>query len=185
MSLDIEAARRERPYSNSEYLGRIGWMLAGPLFRWSPRPLFGWRRFLLRAFGARVGRGVNIYPTAHIEIPWNLDIGDEASIGERAIVYSLGKVSVGPRATISHNAHLCAGTHDYRQPGLPLLRLPIRIGAEAWVCAQAFVGPNSVVGEGAIVGAGAVLNGEVEPWTIVAGNPATFVKRRELATATR
>jgi putative colanic acid biosynthesis acetyltransferase WcaF len=180
MTLDIGAARAARPYTRREYAGRILWMLAWPLFRFSPRPLFGWRRLLLRCFGARVGRGVNVYPSARIEIPWQLSIGDHASIGERVLVYNLGAVDIGARATVSHNAHLCAGSHDYRAPDLPLLRLPIRIGAEAWVCAQAFVGPGSEVGEGAVVGGGAVVNGRVEAWTVVAGNPAVYVKHREL-----
>ena len=180
MSLDIDAARAARPYSRREYVGRILWMLASPLFRFSPRTLFGWRRFLLRCFGAKVGERVHIYPSVLIEIPWNLSIDDDASIGERVLVYSLGPVEIGARATVSHNAHLCAGSHDYRSPALPLLRLPIRIGEEAWVCAQAFLGPGSEIGKGAVVGAGAVSNGKVEPWTVVAGNPAVFVKRREI-----
>jgi putative colanic acid biosynthesis acetyltransferase WcaF len=180
MSLDIDAARAARPYSSNEYLGRVLWMFAQPLFRWSPRPLFGWRRLLLRCFGARVAAGANVYPSVRIEIPWNLELGEGAAIGDRAWIYNLGPVHIGARATVSHNAHLCAGSHDYRDPALPLLRLPIVVGADAWVCAQAFVGPGSVIGEGAVVGAGAVANGEIEAWTVVAGNPARFVKRREL-----
>jgi putative colanic acid biosynthesis acetyltransferase WcaF len=180
VSLDIEAARSARPYSNNEYLGRVLWTLAQPLFRWSPRPLFAWRRLLLRCFGARVGANANVYPSVRIEIPWNLDLGEGAAIGDRAWIYNLGPVRIGARATVSHNAHLCAGSHDYRDPTLPLLRLPIDVGAEAWICAQAFVGPGSVVGEGAVVGAGAVANGEIEAWTVVAGNPARFIKRRAL-----
>jgi putative colanic acid biosynthesis acetyltransferase WcaF len=156
------------------------WMLAWPLFRLSPRPLFGWRRFVLRCFGAKVGRDVNIYPSARIEIPWNLSIDDEASLGENVLVYSLGPVRIGSRTTVSHNAHLCAGSHDYRDPGLPLLRLPITIGADAWICAQSFVGPGVVIGDGAVVGACAVVMQAVEPWTVVAGNPAKFVKNRVL-----
>ena len=180
MSLDIQAARTARPYSRKEYVGRVLWMLAWPLFRLSPRPFFGWRRFMLRCFGASVGRQVHIYPSARVEIPWNLRIGDEASIGENVLVYSLGLVEIGPRTTISHNAHLCAGTHDYRKHGLPLLRLPIRIGADAWICAQSFVGPGVVVGDGAVVGACAVVMGPVDPWVVVSGNPARFVKQRVL-----
>jgi putative colanic acid biosynthesis acetyltransferase WcaF len=183
MSLDIDAARRARPYSGNEYLGRALWMLAQPLFRWSPRPLFAWRRLLLRCFGARVGAGANVYPSVRIELPWKLELGEGAAIGDRAWIYNLGQVRVGPRATVSHNAHLCAGSHDYLDPALPLLRLPIVVGADAWVCAQAFVGPGSVIGDGAVVGAGAVANGEIEAWTVVAGNPARFVKRRELKQA--
>jgi putative colanic acid biosynthesis acetyltransferase WcaF len=180
VSLDIESARAARPYSRLEYLGRVLWALASPLFRFSPRPLFGWRRFLLRCFGARVGRGVHVYPSARVVIPWNLEIGDHASLGEDVLVYDLGPVRIGARATVSHRAHLCAGTHDYRDPALPLRRLPITIGADAWICAQSFVGPGVEVGEGAVVAAGAVAMRAVEPWTVVAGNPAAFVKRREL-----
>ena len=182
MSLDIHAARDARPYSNREYLGRALWALMTPLYRCSPRLLFGWRRFLLRCFGAKVGRAVHIDPSARIEIPWNLDIGDGAAIGAHAWIYSLGPVRIGPRATISHRAHLCAGTHDYTDPALPLLRTGLSIGAEAWVCSDAFVGPGVTVGDGAVVGAAAVAMRDVPAWSVVAGNPARFVKTRELRT---
>ncbi len=171
-----------RPYRRSEYIGRILWALTAPLFRLSPRSLFGWRRFLLRLFGAQVGHQVHIYPTALVYLPWNLTIGDRASIGEWALVYNLGRVTIGASATVSHRAHLCAGTHDYRDSVMPLLRLPIEIGPQAWVCADAFVGPNVRIGEGAIVGAAAVVVRDVPAWQIVAGNPARVVKARELKT---
>lgn len=178
--LDIEHCRRLRPYSRWEYLGRLLWTLATPLFRYSPRPLFGWRRFLLRLFGARIGHAAHVYPSARIYLPWNLNLGDQASIGEWALIYNLGMVVIGMGATISHRSHLCAGTHDYRDPALPLLRLPIEIGPQAWVCADAFVGPDVRIGEGAIVGAGAVVVRDVPAWQIVAGNPARFIKVRHL-----
>lgn len=183
MNLDIDAARSDRPYSPSEYLARVLWALATPLFRLSPRPMYGWRRGLLRAFGARIGRDVHIHPAARIALPWNLRIGDQASIGDRAVVYNLGPVSIGPRSTVSHLAHLCAGSHDYRDPGLPLLRLPITIGADAWVCAQAFIGPGLELGDGCVVAAGAVLTRNVAPWTIVGGNPARQIGERVMREA--
>lgn len=178
--LDVTACREARPYRAREYLGRVLWSLATPLFRLSPRPLFGWRRLLLRAFGARIGRAAHVYPSARIYLPWTLTLGEQASIGEWALIYNLGPVMVGDRATISHRAHLCAGTHDYRDPALPLLRLPIEIGPQAWVCADAFVGPGRRVGEGAIVGAAAVVVSDVPDWQIVAGNPARIIKQRVL-----
>ena len=137
---------------------------------------------LLRLFGARIGRHAHVYPSARIYLPWNLSLGDQASIGEWALIYNLGPITIGDRATVSHRAHLCAGTHDYRDPALPLLRLPIEIGAQAWVCADAFVGPGRSVGEGAIVGAAAVAVSDVAPWQIVAGNPARVIKTRVLYT---
>jgi putative colanic acid biosynthesis acetyltransferase WcaF len=176
---DIAANRSATKYRRSELLRRVLWALAKPLFRFSPRVFFGWRRLLLRLFGARVGRAVNIYNTAVIYFPWNLEIGDWSSIGEHALVYNLGTVRIGSNCTISQRAHLCAGTHDYSDPALPLLKPPIEIGDQAWVCADAFVGPGVTIGEGAVVGARAVAVREVEPWAVVAGNPARMVARRE------
>ena len=178
--LNVEKNRRARKYSSGELARRVLWTLAQPLFRFSPRPCFGWRRFLLRCFGAKVGHSVHVYPTATIYFPWNFEAGDETAIGERALIYNLGRVTVGDRTTISHRVHLCAGTHDYTKAEFPLVRANIDIGSEAWLCADAFVGPGVKVGEGAIVGARAVAIKDVETWTIVAGNPARLIKRREI-----
>jgi putative colanic acid biosynthesis acetyltransferase WcaF len=177
--LDVERNRRAQKYSPNEMGGRVCWMLLRPLFRFSPRPCFRWRNFLLRLLGAKIGRGVHIYNSAMIYYPWQLVAGDESAIGEYAFVYNLGLVTIGARATISHRAHLCAGTHDYTKPEFPLLRLPITIGEQAWICADAFVGPGVTVGEGAIVGAAAVVTKDVAPSMIVAGNPAREIRRRE------
>jgi putative colanic acid biosynthesis acetyltransferase WcaF len=179
--LDIEQNRRARKYSPGEMIRRVLWIFVQPLFRFSPRPCFGWRRFLLRCFGAKIGRNVHAYPSAMIYFPWNLEAGDQSAIGEYAFIYNLGRVTIGARATISHRAHLCAGTHDHTRPDFPLLRPPIAIGTDAWVCADACVGPGVAVGEGAIVGAGAVVMKDVKPWMIVIGNPARVIKRREIA----
>ena len=182
--LDIAANRRAKKYSNTETARRVLWGIFQCFFRFSPRILFGWRRFVLRCFGARIGRDVHIYNSAVIYMPWNLEVGDWSGIGERAFTYNLGRVSIGSKATISHGAHLCAGTHDYTKPDLPLLKSPIRIGDFAWVCADAFVGPGVNVGEGAILGARAVAVKDVDPWNIVAGNPAVCVKKRVVKTET-
>lgn len=158
---------------------RILWSFAQPLFRFSPRPFFGWRRFLLRCFGAKIGRSVHIYPSATIYLPWNLNVGDQSAIGEYAFIYNLGPVILGERVTISHRAHLCAGTHDHTKRDFPLIRPPITIASDAWICADAFVGPDVTVGKGAIVGARAVAMKDVEPWSIVVGNPARESKKRD------
>lgn len=180
--LDIAANRRSKKWSRSELLGRLIWEVVGaPLMALSPRPLWGLRRALLRLFGAHVGRDVHIYPSVKIAVPWNLRIGDFAAVGANAIIYSLGPIEIGARVTISQFAHLCAGTHDYLSPTFDLLKPPIIVGADAWVCANAFVGPGVRIGERAIVGACAVVTREVDPGTIVAGNPARFVRVRPLS----
>lgn len=177
--LDIEQNRRARKYSLGEMVRRVLWSLAQPLFRFSPRPCFAWRGFLLRCFGAKIGHSVHIYPSATIYLPWNLDVGDESAIGEYAFIYNLGPVTLGKRVTISHRAHLCAGTHDHTKRDFPLVRPPIMIGSDAWICADAFVGPDVTIGEGAVVGARAVAMKDVKPWSIVVGNPARESKKRD------
>lgn len=183
--LDISKNRKTSKYPLQIMFCRILWGLCRPLFRFSPRQFFSWRRFLLRLFGAKIGRHVHVYNSAVIYMPWNLEIGDWSAIGELVYVYNLGRVSIGSRATISHRAHLCAGTHDYQDATLPLLKPPISIGDESWVCADAFIGPGVTVGEGAVVGARSVVVKNVPPWQVVAGNPAKSIKKRILKTDTR
>jgi len=180
LQLDISANRTTVKYPRGVQLLRILWGGCRPLFRFSPRVFFGWRCMLLRMFGAKVGSNVHVYNSAVIYMPWNLEIGDWSSIGEQAFVYNLGRVTIGSRTTISQRAHLCAGTHDFTDPALPLLKPPILIGDQAWVCADAFVGPGVSVGEGAVIGARAVVVKDVDAWHVVAGNPAKFIKMRIL-----
>ena len=137
---------------------------------------------MLRAFGAKIGRHVHIYPSVVIYLPWNLEVHDFGAIGDGAFIYNLAPVTVGSRATISHRAHLCGGTHDFTKRDFPLLRLPIKIGEQAWIGADAFIGPGVTVNEGAVVGARAVVVKDVAPWMVVVGNPAREVKRREIVT---
>ena len=179
VELNIADNRRAQKYSTSEMLRRVLWGVGSLFFRFSPRPCFGWRRMVLRCFGAKIGKHVNTYPSTRIYFPWNLIVGDWSAIGEDALIYNLGSVSLGEKVTVSHRVHLCAGTHDYTRPDLPLLKPPIEIKNQAWVCADAFIGPGVTVGEGAVVGACAVVIRGVEPWTVVAGNPARYIKRRE------
>src|SRR5262249_52315872 len=179
--LDVEQNRQARKYTSGEMMRRALWTFAQPLFRISPRPCFGWRRFLLRCFGAKIGGRGDIYPSGRVYFPGNLEVGDESAIGEQVFIYNLGRVTLGSRVTISHRAHLCAGTHDHTKPDFPLVRPPIVIGSDAWICADAFVGPGVTVGDGAIVGARAVAMKDVKPLSIVVGNPARESKKREIS----
>ncbi len=183
--VDVEANRRAAKWSRRELAGRALWALSRPLFALSPRPLWGWRRFLLRLFGAKVGRDVHIYPTVRIAVPWTLSIGAQSAVGDRAILYDLGPLTIGERVTISQHAHLCGGTHDHRDPAFPLVKSPIVIGDDAWICADAFVGPGVTVGEKAIVAARAVAVRDVPAGSIVGGNPARVISARTSERAAR
>lgn len=178
MNTDTASNRRQAKYTFSEQLRRVLWGLAKPLFRFSPRIFFGWRNLLLRLFGARIGKNVHIYNSAHIYFPWNLEIGDWSAVGEHVLIYNLGPVRIGSNVTISQRAHLCAGSHDHTDPTLPLLKPPIVVNDQVWVCADTFIGPGVTVGEGAVVGARAVAMLDVGSWQIVVGNPAVVVSNR-------
>jgi len=177
--IDVEANRKAIKYSKKEMLWRVCWGTIGkPLMRFSLRPMFSWRRVLLRCFGAKVGKKVNVYPTTIIYYPWKLIVGDWSAIAEDVLIYNLGKVEIGEKVTISHRAHLCAGTHDYKKIDFPLIRATITVKDQVWICSQAFIGPGVTIGEGAIIGAASVVMNDVEPWTIVAGNPAKKIRDR-------
>ena len=154
-----------------------GLLVAVPVL---PRPLWGWRRLLLRAFGATVGAGAKVVPSAKIWLPANLELGPRACLGAGVDCYNLAEITVAAGATVSQRALLCAGTHDHADPELPLVVRPVRVEAGAWVCAGAFVGPGTTVGAGAVLGAHAVTTKDVPAWQIWAGNPARFVKPRAL-----
>jgi putative colanic acid biosynthesis acetyltransferase WcaF len=179
LQIDIAANRKAQKWTSGEMLGRALWeTMRGPLFSWTPRPFWAWRRAVLRGFGAKVGRNVHVHPTVRIAIPWNLSIEDNAAVGDGAIIYSLGRISIGLNATISQYAHLCAGTHDYRRSDMWLLKPAIRIEEGVWVCADAFIGPGVNVGAFSIVGARAVVTKDVAESVIVGGNPARVLRAR-------
>lgn len=176
--MDIDQNRAARKWTRRELAGRVLWAACGPLFRFSPRLLWNWRCFLLRLFGAKVGRNVHILPSVRIFIPWNLEIGEWSSVGFDALIYNLGLVRIGSKVTVSQRAHLCAGSHDFRDPAMPLTKPPIEIGDEAWICADAFVGPGVSVGKRAVVAARAVVVKDVAEGVIVGGNPAKEIGKR-------
>lgn len=180
MELNIAENRNHLNYSKWIYVKRILWTFGKFFFRNSPRIAFGYRNTILRLFGAKIGKHVHIYSSTVIWFPWNLEIGDWSAIGEETLIYNLGKVTIGEKATVSHRVHVCAGTHDYTDPALPLLRPEIRIGNQTWICANTFIGPDIEIGEGAVIGAGTVMVKDAEPWGVYAGNPAKYIKKRIL-----
>jgi len=176
--LDVAANRAARKYTRAEQAMRVAWAFGRWLVRLSPHPCYGWRRWVLRLFGARVGRAVRTAASTHIYMPWNVEIGDWAALGPDVFIYSLGRVRIGDRATVSYRTHVCAGTHDFTDPTMPLLKPSVTIEEDAWVGTDAFIGPGLIVGRGAIVAAKAVVVKNVEPFTMVGGHPAHVIGQR-------
>ncbi|MGC8625841.1 MAG: putative colanic acid biosynthesis acetyltransferase [Phycisphaerae bacterium] len=175
------AARNISPVPTSWKIRRLLWSIVqNTLYRYSFHTWSRWRVLLLRIFGAKVDRSCTIRRTSKVYYPWLLAMGDLACLGDDVVVYNLGLVTLGARCSLSQEAYICAGTHDYTSLAMPLVTAPITVGADAWICARAFVGPGVTVGDGAVVGACAVAMKDVPPWTVVAGNPARAVKKREM-----
>lgn len=165
------------PLRNRVY--RILWGVVWVIFFYpSPKPFHRWRAFLLRVFGAKVGKGVHVYPGARIWAPCNLELADECGIANGVTLYSQGKIFIGKRAVISQGAHLVTGTHDYTKYEFPLIIKPIHIGAHAWVAAEVFIHPGITIGDGCIIGARSVVTMNMPGWKICAGHPCGAIKER-------
>lgn len=180
--MEIKLNQYRNRHGGGSKLRRLVWEVVwAVLFRTTPRwCLNGWRCFLLRVFGAKIGSGVRIQGGAKVWQPWRLTIGDNSWIDGGVSLYSVDEIVIGANAVVSDGAFICTATHDISSETFELQTMPVTIGDSAWVCAKATVLPGVKVGEGAIVAAGSVVSKDVEPWTVIGGNPAKFIKKREL-----
>ena len=161
------------------------WLLASfVLFRLCPFNFSALKRGVLRAFGARIGRGVVIKPKVAITFPWKLQVGDYVWLGEECWLLNLEKIVIGNNVCISQRAFLCAGSHNYKSPWFDLIVKPIAVEDGAWLGAGSWVGPGVTVRSHAVLTAGSVASKDLEPWGIYQGNPAVPVKKREIGETT-
>jgi putative colanic acid biosynthesis acetyltransferase WcaF len=154
------------------------WLIQATLFRGSPQLLYGFRRWLLRRFGAQIGNGVLIRPSVTIPYPWKLKIGDHAWIGDDAVLYCLAQITIGRDAVVSQKSYLCAGSHDYRSPTFDILALPIVIEDEVWVATDVFVAPGVTIGKGAVVGSRSSVFNNLPAMMVCVGSPARPIHAR-------
>lgn len=162
----------------ARFVWSIVWsILACPL----PRSLGNrWKLFLLRVFGAKIHKKAVVYSSAKIYMPWNLEMEEYSCLSPDVDCYNAAKIKIGAHATVSQKAYLCTASHDITDKNHPLITAPIVIKDQAWVAADAFIGMGVTIGQGAVVGARACVFKDVEPWTVVGGNPARFIKKREI-----
>jgi len=165
--------------SRANRAARALWLVAAVLLvRPSPRPLHAWRAFVLRCFGARLGRGCHVYPGARIWAPWNLICEDDVGIADGAEIYNPAPITLRAHCVVSQQAFLCGASHDYNDPAFPMMSAPIEIGRYAWIGARAVVQLGVTVGEGAVLGLGSIATRDLEPWTVYAGAPARRIGAR-------
>ena len=150
------------------------------LHRYSPFFMRGWRRGLLRLFGASISHDASPDRKAIIDFPWNLTMKSKASIAEGCWIYALDKIILGENTCISRDVYILTGTHDVCSKNFDLIVKPVYIGDACWIATRSIVLPGISIGNGSVVAAGSVITKNVEPWTVVGGNPAKFIKKREI-----
>lgn len=160
---------------------QLWWLVQATLFRGSPQFLYGWRRWLLRRFGARIGEGVIIRPSVRVTYPWKLTIGDHAWIGDDVVLYTLGEITIGAHAVVSQRSYLCTGNHDYTRPSFDIYAKPICVGEHAWLATDVFVAPGVTVGAGTVVGARSSVFRSLPGGVTAVGNPARVVRERPVS----
>lgn len=177
-ALDSPALVDLRRYDQSDFdRGRSGWVIllwwlvqaiAFPLTLHSAH---GIRRSLLRLFGAKIGRGVLIRPTARFTYPWKIQIGDYSWIGDDVVLYSLEHIDIGQHCVISQKSYLCTGSHDIHAPDFHLQTAPIRVGNGVWVATDCFIGPGVCVGANAVIGARSTVLSSIPEQQVCWGTP--------------
>ena len=178
----IDLSKYENHLGRRHQVIRLVWGIVWPLGTWFlPRSMgMGWKRMLLRAFGAKIHPTANIYSSARIYYPANLTMEEYSCLASEVDCYNVAPIVVGANTTVSQGAYLCTASHDITDPMNPLITAPIILKDQAWVGAKAYIGMGVTIGQGAVVGATASVYKDVEPWTIVGGNPAKVLKKREL-----
>ena len=157
---------------------QLWWLVQSSFFAWSPQFLYGWRRFLLRLFGAKIGIKVLVRPTARVTYPWKVSIGDHSWVGDDVVLYSLGEIEIGKHTVISQKSYLCTGSHDYAKPSFEIFAQPVKIEDEVWIATDVFVAPGVTIGKGTVVGARSTVLQDLPPGEICFGNPARPIKDR-------
>ena len=157
---------------------QLWWLVQATLFMWSPQFMYGWRRFLLRLFGADIGKNVLIRSSVKVTYPWKIKIGDTVWIGDNTTLYSLGTIEVGSNVAIAHRVYLCAGSHDYTKITFDILAENIKIRDQVWLPNDVFIGPGVTIGKGAVIGARSSVFADMPEGMICIGSPAKPVRKR-------
>jgi len=157
---------------------QVWWFVQASLFKTSPQFFYGWRRFLLRLFGAKIGKNVIIRPSVTVTYPWKVEIGDDSWIGDNVEIYSLGEIIIGKNVVISQRSYLCAASHDYTKKDFPIFSQTILIEDECWLATDVYVAPGVRIGTGTVVGARSSVFKNLPAGKVCVGSPAIVIKDR-------
>ncbi len=174
-------------YDNSWYspkasgIKRLFWYFTNVVFFINPiNPFSGLKVFLLKLFGAKVGKGVVIKPSVNIKYPWLLEIGDTSWIGEKVWIDNLVKVEIGSNVCLSQGAMLLTGNHDFKKITFDLITKPIKLENGVWIGAKAVVCPGVTCHEHAVLTVNSVATRDLDSYNIYSGSPATKIKERQI-----
>lgn len=163
----------------SKWTVQLWWIVYALLFKPSPQVLYGWRRFLLRSFGAQIGKSVIIRPSAQITYPWKVRIGDYSWIGDEVVLYSLGEIEIGNHSVISQRSYICTGSHDYNKIDFPIYAKKILIKDGCWLATDVFVAPDVIIEKGTVVGARSSVFKNLDEFSVYSGSPAKLIRKRD------
>lgn len=149
--------------------------------RASWNPFMGIKVWLLRLFGAKIGKGLVIKNNVCIKSPWNLTVGDDCWLGENCWLDNLDKITIGSNVCISQGALLLTGNHDYTLYNMPYRNAPIVIEDGAWIGAKTTVCPGVTVRRNAILTVGSIATKDMEANGIYQGNPAVKIRDRKIS----
>ncbi len=182
MENKIDLSNYVNTLSRKNQMARFIWSIVwNVLARPFPRKVCNrWKIFLLNLFGAKVHKSAVVYSSVRIYMPWNLVMDEYSCLAPEVDCYNVDKIIIGAHTTISQKAYLCTASHDISKTWNPLITSPIIIEDQVWVAADVFVGPGVTIKQGAVIGARGVVFKSVDPWTIIGGNPAKFIKNREI-----
>ena len=162
------------------FIVQLWWIVQGTLFRMSPQFLYGYRSFLLRLFGAKIGKNVIIRPTVRITYPWKVSIGNYSWIGDDVVLYSLGEIEIGENVVVSQKSYICAASHDYLESDFPIFSKKVIIRDECWLATDVFVAPGVTVNKGTVVGSRSSVYKNLPEFKICMGNPAKVIRERKI-----
>ncbi len=166
-------------YNPGSKLKRAAWFAVNALIMQNRlMPFISVRKFFLRLFGAKIGKGVVIKPNVNVKYPWKLIIGDYCWIGEQVWIDNLGMVKMGNNVCVSQGALLLCGNHNYKRSAFDLIVGNITLEDGVWIGAKTVVCPGVTCCSHSLLTVGSIATSKMEAYTIYQGNPAVAVKER-------